>query len=314
MQEYLESILHMKVDLEGAGALYDQLPLLFKGMYDIFLADSGGAKWLVMRPKGNVGLSQLRKNRAFLEKKCQLNVALFLDKASWYSKDKMVEEGIPFVIEGDTVYLPFLGVLLGKKQREVKPVYRISFLTQRILLMGLYEGFDQMTVTSLAERLGVSKMAVSKCFDEIEYLDLRVLDHMGRRRSITMHGDKKTLWEEIRPFLRSPVIRVFDLERDEHFPLAAGISALAEYSMLADNPYPTYAIEKSEIGASGIREMKPALKGEDIGCRVLEVGYYLDCVKPGVQDPLSVVISIEDEMDDERVKLAVEEMLEGYVW
>lgn len=314
MLNYLKNVLHMNISMEEAENIYKQLPLLYKGTYDIFMLNSGGAEWLVMRPKAYVGLSQLRKNRAFLETKSQLNVALYLDRASLYSKDKMIEDGIPFIIDGDTVYLPFLGLLLGKKQRELKPVHQISFLTQRILLKGLYEGYDNATVTALSGKLGVSKMAVSKSFDELEYLDVGVINHFGRRRSITMRGDKKSLWEKIKPFMRNPVIRTFDLKQDAHMSLCAGISALSEYSMLADNSYPTYAIEKSEINMSGIRELKQASKGDDIGCRVFEVGYFLDCIKPGVQDPLSVLLSVEDEKDDERVEISIEEMLKEYVW
>jgi len=59
-----------------------------------------------------------------------------------------------------------MGLLLGKKQRELKPVHQISFLTQRILLLGLYEGYDHDTVSKLAEYLDVSKMAINKSFDE----------------------------------------------------------------------------------------------------------------------------------------------------
>lgn len=314
MKDYLENILHMKIRIDDSESLYDHLPLLYKGTYDIFKVDSGGVEWIAMRPKTNVRLNQLRKNRAFLEKKTQLNAALLLEKTSLYSKDRMIEEGIPFIICNDTVYLPFLGILLGKKQRELKPVNQISFLTQRILLTGLYKGYNKATVTYLSEQLKVSKMAVSKSFDEIEYLDIGVMDHDGRRRSITIGNDKKSVWEKIRPCMRNPVIRAFNLKEDVHLPKKAGISALSEYSMLEDNGYPTYAVEKSEIGILGIRELKQAAKVEDIGCRVFEVGYFIDCVKENVQDPLSVVLSIEDELGDERVEISVEEMLKEYVW
>lgn len=314
MIKYLESILRMDVRIDEPASIYSQIPLLYKGTYNIFIINSGGIEWLAMQPKTNVGLSQLRKNRAFIEKNKQLNVALFLEKSSLYSKDKMIEEGIPFVIQDDTVYLPFLGILLGKKQRELKPVHKISFLTQKILLIGLYEGYDKATVTNLAEKISVSKMAISKSFDEIEYLDIGVLNTGERRRTITIKGDKKSIWEQIRLYMRNPVIRVFDLTDDAHLPRKAGISALSECSLLADNAYPTYAIEKCEIGTSGIREMKQSAKGEDIGCRVLEVGYFIDSIKGNVQDPLSIVLSIEDEMSDERVELAVEAMLKKYVW
>ena len=182
MKDYLEKILHMDVQMKESDSLYKELPLLYKGSYSIYQVVSGGVKWIAMQPKSDIRLTQLRKNRAFLENKKQLNVAVFLDKSSLYSKDKMIEEGIPFVVRDDTVYLPFLGVLLGKNQRELKPVHQISYLTQRLLLEGLYERYTMASVTNLANRLGVSKMAISKCFDEIEYLGLDVLITNGRRR------------------------------------------------------------------------------------------------------------------------------------
>ena len=56
----------------------------------------------------------------------------------------------------------------------------------------------------------------------------------------------------------------------------AGITALCEYSLLSDNEYPTYAITKKEITESGIRKMKQVHSGEEIGCVVLELGYFID--------------------------------------
>ena len=128
MEKYLTEMLHMDIKLVEAPELYDHLPLLFKGTYVIYKVNSGGVEWIALQPQTNVRLSQIRKNRAFLEQKQQMNVAVFLEKASLYSKDKMTEEGIPFVIRNDTVYLPFMGLLLGKKQRELKSRF-IRFLS-----------------------------------------------------------------------------------------------------------------------------------------------------------------------------------------
>lgn len=60
--------------------------------------------------------------------------------------------------------------------------------------------------------------------------------------------------------------------------------------------------------------MKEAVKGDTIGSVVLELGYYIDTIKKDVQDPLSVLLSIEDEMDDERVEGCALDMLEEFVW
>ncbi len=311
----MENVLHMDVKITDAPSLFKSLPLFFKGQYKGYEIETNGVSWVAIEPRSVIGLPQLRKNRAQVEISTGQKCALFLHNSNFYAKERMQEEGIPFVIKDREVYLPFLGILLsGNKQRELKPVYRISYLTQKILLDGLYDAYEKATVTYIAEKLNVSKMAVSKSFDEIEYIDIAVMDSKGKSRAITMKGEKKNIWERIRPFMRDPVIRRFCLLDDLQLCEMAGISALSEYSMLSDNDYPTYAVLKKDLKEKCVFQNKEAAKGERIGCVVLEVGYYLDPIRKNVQDPLSVLLSIEDELSDPRVENAVDEMLEDHVW
>ena len=315
MKTYLEQMLRMEVNIIEEQSLFKSLPLLFKAKYKLYRVESNGVVWAAMEPKDVVGLPALRKHRALLEQKSNLNCAVFLKNSTFYMKEKMKEDGIPFVIEGKELYLPFLGVLLSSKaQRELKPVHQISFLTQKILLSGIYKAYDKATVSYVAEELGVSKMAVSKSFDEIEYLEIDVMDMKGKSRAITLNGDKKEIWERVKPYLRSPIIRKIALREDIGLNDKAGMSALAEYSMIADNNYPTYAVLKTGLRENNIQSRKEAIRGENIGCVVLEVGYFIDFIKKNTQDPLSVSMCVDDEIDDVRVEGAVEEMLEDYVW
>ncbi|MDC7279587.1 MULTISPECIES: hypothetical protein [Pseudobutyrivibrio] len=315
MEKYLEQMLHMSVTIKENTSLYKQFPLGFKGKYYFYNVNIDGVECFAIQPKGVTGLPQLRRDRLQVEKKSGLNCIIFLDNTTFYAKEKMMEEGIPFVFNDKDIYLPFLGILLSANmQRNLKPIHQISFLTQKILMVGIYESYEKATVTYVSQQLGVSKMAVSKAFDEIEYLGIDVMDSKGKSRAITIQGDKKEIWKEILPYLRSPILKRFELIEDIKLDKKAGISALAEYSMLADNPYPTYAVLKTEIKQSRVKEQKEISRGEVPGCVVLELGYYLDYIKKNVQDPFSVLLSVKDEMDDERVEGSVEEMLEEYVW
>lgn len=315
MRDFLTDKLHMDVKITEAPSLFKTLPLLFKGQYTGYKVETNGVSWAAIEPKGVIGLPQLRKNRAQVESNSGLNCALFLQNSNFYAKEKMQEEGIPFVIKGKEVYLPFLGILLlGKEQRELKPVHRISYLTQKILLDGLYEAYEKATVTYIAERMHVSKMAVSKAFDEIEYMGIDVMDIKGKSRAVTMNGEKKASWNQIRPFMRNPIIQRINLKDDIKLHEKAGISALSEYSMLSDNPYPTYAVLKKDLREKGILSNKEAVRGEVVGCVVLELGYYLDPFKKNVQDPLSVLLCVEDEISDPRVEGAIAQMMEEYLW
>ena len=61
--------------------------------------------------------------------------------------------------------------------------------------------------------------------------------------------------------------------------------------------------------------MKQAHPGEEIGCVVLELGYFVDFENKGLEDPLSVALSLtEAEKQDERINISIKEMLEKYVW
>lgn len=275
-----------------------------------------GIEWILAQPKSNMHLNELRHDQKQIEKAAGLNCALYFIKLNTYTKDTMLTEGIPFIIEGKQMFLPFIGMLLtDNNDRKLKPVYMISFLTQKLLLCALYEKWNEMNVTKIAERLDVTKMSVSRCLDEIEYLDIDILDTTGKTRKISVGRDAKEIWEKIKPFLRNPVITRFQMADDIFLDKKAGLTALCEYSLLSDHAYPTYAITKKELNDVKIKAYRQILVGEEIGCEVLEVGYFIDFADKKIQDPLSVMLSLsESDMEDERVQICIDEMLEEYVW
>lgn len=316
MKEYLEKVLRQTVTIEDDKLIPDKLPLAFKGRYDIYKVETNGVLWVAIHPKAEAGLVMLRKDRAKVEKQSGLNCALFLDQATFYMKEKMIEEGIPFVLNGKQVYLPFIGYLLANGyDRELPPVYQISFLTQKMLLMAMYGKWKDVKAAEAAQRMEISRMSASRCFDELEYLNIPVLSMKGKSRVITVPENLKTLWNEINSKLRSPVIRKFILKEDIGCTKKAGISALCEYSLLSDNPYPTYAVAKKEMSDLGIKSLRQVELTDDVGCVILELGYLIDFDGKGAQDPLSVALSVtEAEKEDERVGISIDEMLKEYVW
>ena len=225
----------------------------------------------------------------------------------------MLDEGIPFIWEDKQIYIPFLGLLLRKNEsRILNPCSEISFLTQKFLLKALYEEWDCMTVTAAAEKLHVSKMSISRVFDEIESLGIPVLKKKGRTRRYVMAGTKKEIWTVLEPFTRTPLLKEYYLDEDlSDKQVKSGISGLAELSMLCDNDYPVYAVTKKEIRE--IEKKKQIPPSEIPGCIVQELGYCIPFKNGTVIDPLSIYLLLKNE-DDPRVEIALEEMLEEYVW
>jgi hypothetical protein len=316
MREFLEKTLRQSISMEESEYLDDKLPLVFRGRYIIYKVETNGLHWVAIQPRNDVRLAMLRKDRAKIEKIAGLNCAIFFYATTFYIKEKLIEEGIPFAIKDKQVYLPFIGYLLSNaNERDISPVHLISYLTQKLIFVAIYEEWENVTVSEAAVKLGVTRMSISRCFDEIEYLNIAVLGMKGKSRAITVPTDIKKLWNDIQTVLRSPVIARFELQEDIKLGKKAGISALCEYSMLSDNEYPTYAITKKEMTDIGIKKMKQVRVGEEIGCVVLELGYFIGYDNKAFQDPMSVALSLtEIEKQDERINIQVNEMIKEYVW
>lgn len=316
MKAYIEKCLRCPITIKENTELLKRLPLKYKGNYNLFSVFQGEIEWIIVQPKVELRLNALRHDRNQIEKISRLNCALFFKKLNYYAKETMMNEGIPFIIAEKQMFLPFLGMLLSENDnRKLAPVHTISFLTQKLLLCAIYEKWKDMNVTRIAQKLGVAKMSVTRCLDEIEYLDIDVLDTSGKTRKVTIKDGNKALWEKIKPVLRNPVITRFQLAEDICLEKKAGISALCEYSLLSDNNYPTYGITKKELREINLKSLRQISIGEEKGCEVLELGYFIEFNGKQVQDPLSVLLTISrEDMEDERVQNCIDKMLEDYVW
>ncbi len=316
MKYFLEKVLRQRIEIKKNKTIYNKLPLSYKGKYEISKVIMNQTDWLIIKPKEKVNLVMLRKDRNVIEKETELNCVLWFDSTTAYIKEKLLEEGIPFVIKDKQVYLPFLGFLLSnEKERNIKPVHIISFITQKMLLIAMYEKWQGVTVTQAATNLSITKMSASRAFDEIEFLDIDVLGKKGKSRVINIDGNIEDLWNDIKLKLRNPVITKYELVDDIKLNKIGGISALCDYTLLSDNNYPTYVITKKDLKDADIRNKKQVVFGENPGCVILELGYFIEFNNKKTEDPLSVALSLTDsELEDERVTKAVEEMLGEYVW
>lgn len=315
MKSFIEKCLGIDVEIEKMNT-NDKLPMLYNSLYDFQKVYMKNAEWVVAVPKEQINLSQIRRHHRQMEKLLNMHCAIYYKGTSNYSKNTMISDGIPFIIEDREIYLPFIGVLLNTEaERELKPVQRISFLTQKMLIQAIYEKWYEINATKAAARLGITRMSASRCFDEMDFLDMPVLALKGKSRVINIQEDRKALWYDIKKSLRNPVISVFLMAEDLKLPIRGGITALSNYSMLEDNSYSTYIVSKKDVGNLKLKEHKTSPKGETPGCLVQEVGYIVPFGKGKNIDPLSLSLSLSDEdMSDERVEKSVREMLEEYVW
>lgn len=316
MKEYIEAILHRNVEITPFNGK-SRLPLVYRSGYTLSRMIIADLECLLAAPLDNISLSTLRKQHKQLELQTGLRCVMYLKKTNYYSRDTMIREGIPFIWEGHQVYLPFLGILVDKnKRKELPACSRISYLTQKLLFTAMYQNWENVNVTKAAEILGVTKTSITRCFDEIETLNIPYLSIRSRARRFSVAANKKEMWEVLRPVLRNPVIKTYALKRcpDKSLPLS-GISALAHYSMLDEGAYPVFAVTKKDLSKLHITEKDLSPAGKDPSCIVQEVGYMIRFANGSTVDPLTTSLSIsEEDVADPRVSKAIDEMLEAHVW
>lgn len=316
MREYLEQILHQSIQEYPYESL-EKLPLGCRNAFALSIVKIQKQEILIAAPIETMNLTELRKMRIQLERYTGFQCVFYLKKTNWYSVPKMVEEGIPFIWENHQIYLPFMGLLLQRNEhRKPKRCSIISFLTQKLLLKALYEGWQDVSAVQAAEKLEVSRMSITRCYDEIEALGMSFIKMNGRSRRFFASVDKKAMWEDMRPFLRNPIIREFRLEKKPDAEMIlGGISALAEYSMLSEERYVTYAVEKNQISELGLKSIHEVPNNEEPACIVQEVGYILPFKDKKAVDPLSLSLMLSDaDMEDPRVENCLNEMLEELIW
>ncbi|MDP2883995.1 MAG: hypothetical protein Q8P51_03110 [Ignavibacteria bacterium] len=234
-----------------------------------------------------------------------------------YNRQRLIRHRVPFVVPGNQLYLPMLGMALTEhfgQAREAKPTMSPS--TQVLMLHALYSGeHGPLTPGKMARLLRYTPMTMTRAFTELEQLGIgeHVVQHRDRRLSFPVTGIK--LWEIATPFMRSPVRdRVFvEGAVPKNELTAAGLTALARYSMIAEPAIPVYACRMETW--KKLQEKVNEVPVSEAGNVQIELWSYPPTLfaKKVTVDRLSLSLSLREENDD-RIAAALETMIEQMTW
>lgn len=269
-------------------------------------------------------LPALRTLRTQLDKLAQIvqrPIVFAVSAIASYERKRLVEQKIPFVVPGNQLYLPDLGIDFREYFRQPqKAVAGFSPATQAMFIAALMRSQweDGWLPGELSAGLGYTAMTLSRAVRELTAAGLVSSSQEGRARRLRVNHSPAQAWEHATAFLRTPVKRAFWVDHGGHpkqlQPPLAGLSALAFYSMLAEPPYAVYAVSPAQWRSAqeaGIRAV-PDLQPQASRWQVWSYGPTL--LKPDkTVDPLSLTLSLKDEPDD-RVKKALEELRGEFPW
>jgi len=244
----------------------------------------------------------------------QKDVIFICDPIPGWNRKRFIENRISFIIPGNQIFLPLLGLDLREYIR--LPFTRetstgVRPLTQQITLRVFREkDKKEWSGIEIAHELGISLMSVHRAFDELAILDAFTVTRDGKRRCLKIEKPLRVIWDTMAPHLTNPVlrraiIRKTDLPKNA-FP--AGLSALAIETPLAQPDIPVYALKMSTWNRLQKERKVPIYSSADIDTAILELWQYEPDLntRSDRSDILSVCLSLQGN-DDERISQAVEQ-------
>lgn len=319
LETYLQEKLGISVNAtpwKDGGSLPFFLRELYE-FYEIILAKKP-CLLILIKSGDELNSSILAKHFKLIQTKWT-NAYMYVCKAiSSYSRKRLIEHFVPFVVPNKQMYLPDLGIDLTEHfRKERMNIEIISPATQAVVIYTLLKGDNPEfgPPTELARILGYSKMTMSRAADEIESTGIQSLIRSkdGRLRT---RDSKPGLWKSIKPFLRTPVKKrlfVRQLNHENELEIAAGLTALAHKTTLSPPKLPVFAVDtKTWEELTDSFEELPTSEEADFE---LEIWIYnpKQFAKEGLVDPLSLYLSFQD-TKDERIEAALEQLMEQIKW
>jgi hypothetical protein len=256
-----------------------------------------------------------------LEQLAERPVILAATELASYERKRLVQQKVPFVVPGNQLYLPDLGIDFREYfRRPQAQVTAFTPATQAMFIAALLrrEWRGEWRPADLIAELGYTAMTLSRAIRELTASGLLSAHADGRTRRLEIAHPPAQAWEHAKPFLRTPIKREICVgdEASEGLPRLplAGLSALAFYSMLTEPPHHSYAasaVQWKAVQQTGIRTLQQM---QPDGSRWELWSYTPNLLRQSnAVDPLSLTLSLQDERD-ERVQQALEELKARFPW
>ena len=260
----------------------------------------------------------LRKHLDLIQTKQKADVVYVRDRVTAYNRKRLIEHKVPFIVPGNQMYLPTLAIDLREHFRSLRSeLATLSPSAQAVIIHMLVRKVEVRTPSEMARRLGYSAMTMTRAFDELEAAKLAEVTVRGKERCLRFTGRGEELWTRALPLLRSPVNKRLFIRRTEGrvAGLHAGLSALAQYSMLASPAYATYALTREDWKSLRQKHKSITVPTRDSDTDEIEIWSYPPALfaDRDVVDPLSLYLSLKDDRN-ERIEASLEEMMRKLEW
>jgi hypothetical protein len=269
-----------------------------------------------LRP-GKASLTTIRTQLAKLRDIAGCPAVYVTGELASYERKRLIAQKVPFIVPGNQLYLPDLGIDLREHFRaSTLPGARLSPAAQAMFIMMMMKRpwnaeFDPAQIMT---ELGYTSMTNTRAVREFTAAGLATLHARGKVRVLRMDRGAAETWDFAKPMLRSPVKTRFWTDPIPDGGRLAGLSALARYSMLEAPPNPTFALGPQQWKKISRRRIEKHTAPQTGTCE-WQLWNYSTALDPNLEtvDLLSLSLSLEQEAD-ERVQQALEALKEQFPW
>jgi hypothetical protein len=316
--DYIELVTGLKPKF-GMAPPTTALPLFLREQFEFADVELFGHRMLLAverTPPDELSASEYARNAAMLRQGLGQNVVLVMAKLPSYVRNRLVREGVPFIVPGAQMFLPM--VMVDLRERFSKAASRVqdklSPVSQLVVIYQiLREPVAHIPLAQLGKRLAYSPQALSFAQEELQNSNLCDVRRAGKMVFLEFRLGGKALWEKAEPLMASPVRRTQWVRwgQPRARAVVSGTTALSRLSMLAEDAVPTYGLRDRELVAAFKKGELLGCSGSDDADARMESWKYDPWVlaENGVADPCSLYLSLR-RSGDERVQKEIGFLIE----
>ncbi len=315
-----------------AKSYLDRLPMYIHETFKLYSINlfNTGIILAELKNEDKLSIQQTEKQVQQIKNLLNLKVVVVLENVQAYNRKRLIEKGINFIVPGKQLYMPDMLIDLRESFVHPKTKQKNETLLPSAQFLLIYHiihrnqqwKLEEHPFKEIAQKLAYTPMAITNAIDNLKYHELIEVEG-EKEKFIRFRYDRHELWNiaHQQNLLVNPVIKTVyvDEKPESLFLLQSNTSALPEYTDLNPSRQEYFAIEKTVF--YGLQKSNALVNmNEYEGRYALEVWKYnpLTLVDElpndsAVVDPLSLYLSVKENRD-ERIEMALEQILKKFIW
>jgi hypothetical protein len=292
------------------------LPAFLADEYDYLLIKLYRKDILLVKVLGSISSDKLKKHLEIIKNTFNLITVAVINQLESYTRVRLIEKRIPFIIPGKQMYLPDLLIDLKEfGNKPIEPSLTMQPAAQKLLLYHLQkETLEGINFKGISEKLYYNAMAVTRAAYYLHNSGICTLEGT-KDKFLHFNYGKKELWGKMEPLMSSPIKKTNYYTGYIHSQniYKSNLNALSFYTDLNDDAIEYYAtntitikhIKGVNIKPASIAEANIHIEEWKYDPFHLADNYYVD--------PLSLYLCLRNH-PDERIEIALTQLIEKIKW